>query len=174
MALYELPPYETRVDDSAYIAPNAVVLGCVTVGRRASVWFNAVLRGDNERIELGDESNVQEGAVLHGDVGHPLRIGKRVSVGHQATLHGCRIGDGSVVGAQAVLLDGVQLGRQCMVEAGTILGAGSVYPDKVLIGGSPARVLRELTRADLAGMAGNARDYVERAQRYKLTLSPGR
>jgi carbonic anhydrase/acetyltransferase-like protein (isoleucine patch superfamily) len=144
------------------------------VGRRASVWFNAVLRGDNERIELGDESNVQEGAVLHGDVGHPLRIGKRVSVGHQATLHGCRIGDGSVVGAQAVLLDGVQLGRQCMVEAGAILGAGSVYPDKVLIGGSPARVLRELTRADLAGMAGNARDYVERAQRYKLTLSPGR
>ena len=174
MALYRLPPYETRIDDSAYIAPNAVVLGCVTVGRRASVWFNAVLRGDNERIELGEESNVQEGAVLHGDVGHPLRIGKRVSVGHQATLHGCRIGDGSMVGAQAVLLDGVQVGRNCRVEPGAILGAGAVFPDNVLIGGAPAKVVRELTRADVAGMAEHARDYVERAQRYKLTLSPGR
>jgi carbonic anhydrase/acetyltransferase-like protein (isoleucine patch superfamily) len=172
--LYRLHPYETRVDDSAYIAPNATVLGCVTVGRRASIWFNAVLRGDNERIDLGEESNVQEGAVLHPETGHPLRIGKRVSVGHQATLHGCRIGDGSVVGAQAVLLDGVQVGRNCVVEAGAILSMGSVFPDNVLIGGSPARVVRELARADLAGMADNARDYVERAQRYKLTLSQAR
>jgi carbonic anhydrase/acetyltransferase-like protein (isoleucine patch superfamily) len=171
--LYRLPPYETRVDDSAYIAPTATVLGCVTVGRRASVWFNAVLRGDNERIELGEESNVQEGAVLHPD-SLPLRIGKRVSVGHQATLHGCRIGDGSVVGPQAVLLDGVQVGRNCVVEAGAILGAGAVFPDNVLIAGSPARVVRELARADIAGLAGNARDYAERAQRYKLTLSQAR
>jgi len=170
MAVYRLPPYETRIDDSAYVAPNATVVGCVTLGRRASVWFNATLRGDNERIEVGDESNVQEGAVLHTDVGHPLRLGKRVTVGHQATLHGCRIGDGTRVGIQAVVLNGAAIGRHCIVGAGAVVGEGEVFPDGVLLTGSPATIARELTKDELARLRQEAGDYVERAQRYKVTL----
>ena len=172
MTVYRLPPYETRIDDSAYVAPGAAVIGCVTLGRRASVWFNAVIRGDNERIEVGEDSNVQEGAVLHTDVGFPLRIGRRVSVGHQAMLHGCTIGDGSMVGIQAVVMNGAQIGRNSIVGAGALVTEGKVFPDNVLIIGSPAKVVRELRPGDIAGLAHNAADYAERAQRYKVTLEP--
>lgn len=170
MAVYRLPPYETKVDASAYVAPNATVVGCVTLGRRASIWFNATVRGDNERIEIGDESNVQEGAVLHADVGYPLRIGKRVTVGHQAMLHGCRVGDGTLVGIQAVVMNGARIGKNCIVGAGAVVTEGKVFPDGVLILGAPAKLVRELATQDLAMLALNASDYVERAQRYKMTL----
>lgn len=170
MTIYNLPPYETRIDDSAWVAPGAAVIGCVTLGRNTSVWFNAVIRGDNERIEVGEDSNVQEGAVLHTDVGYPLRIGRRVSVGHQAMLHGCQIGDGSMIGIQAIVMNGAQIGKNCIVGAGAVVTEGKVFPDNVLIVGCPAKVVRELTREDAVKLAGNAADYVERTQRYKLTL----
>ena len=170
MAIYSLPPYETRIDGSAYVAPGAIVIGCVTLERRSSVWFNAVIRGDNERIEVGEDSNVQEGAVLHTDVGFPLRIGKRVSVGHQATLHGCRIGDGTLIGIQATVMNGAEIGKNCIVGAGAVVTEGKIFPDNVLIVGCPAKVVRELKAEDIKGIATNASDYVERAKRYKLTL----
>jgi carbonic anhydrase/acetyltransferase-like protein (isoleucine patch superfamily) len=170
MTVYKLPPYETLIDNSAWVAPGAAVIGCVTLGRHASVWFNAVIRGDNERIEVGEDSNVQEGAVLHTDVGYPLRIGRRVSVGHQAMLHGCQVGDGSMIGIQAVVMNGAQIGKNCIVGAGAVVTEGKVFPDNVLIVGCPAKVVRELTGRDAANIDNNATDYVERAQRYKLTL----
>jgi carbonic anhydrase/acetyltransferase-like protein (isoleucine patch superfamily) len=170
MTVYNLPPYETLIDNSAWVAPGAAVIGCVTLGRHASVWFNAVIRGDNERIEVGEDSNVQEGAVLHTDVGYPLRIGRRVSVGHQAMLHGCQVGDGSMIGIQAVVMNGAQIGKNCIVGAGAVVTEGKVFPDNVLIVGCPAKVVRELTGRDAANIDNNATDYVERAQRYKLTL----
>lgn len=170
MTVYSLPPYETRIDDSAYVAPGATVIGCVTLARRSSVWFNAVIRGDNERIEVGEGSNIQEGAVLHTDVGFPMRIGRRVSVGHQATLHGCQIGDGTLIGIQAVVMNGAEIGKNCIVGAGAVVTEGKVFPDNVLIVGCPAKVVRELKAEDIASLANNASDYVERAKRYRLTL----
>jgi carbonic anhydrase/acetyltransferase-like protein (isoleucine patch superfamily) len=170
MTIYHLPPYETLIDDSAWVAPGAAVIGCVTLGRCVSVWFNAVIRGDNERIEVGEDSNVQEGAVLHTDPGFPLRIGRRVSVGHQAMLHGCRIGDGTMIGIQAIVMNGAEIGRNCIVGAGAVVTEGKVFPDNVLIVGCPAKVVRELRAEDAAGLAHNASDYVERAKRYRLTL----
>lgn len=168
--IYHLPPYETQIDDSAWIAPSAAVIGCVTLGRRSSVWFNAVIRGDNERIEVGEDSNIQDGVVLHTDIGHPLRIGRRVSVGHRAALHGCTVGDGSLIGIQAIVMNGAQIGRHCIVGAGAVVTEGKVFPDNVLIVGCPAKIVRELTAKDIAGLDHNAMDYVERAQRYRLTL----
>ena len=129
-----------------------------------------MIRGDNERIEVGEDSNVQEGAVLHTDVGFPLRIGKRVSVGHQATLHGCRIGDGTLIGIQATVMNGAEIGKNCIVGAGAVVTEGKIFPDNVLIVGCPAKVVRELKAEDIKGIATNASDYVERAKRYKLTL----
>jgi len=170
MTIYKLDPYETRIDDSAWVAPNAAVIGCVTLARRSSVWFNAVIRGDNERIEVGEDSNIQEGAVLHTDIGFPLRIGRRVSVGHQAMLHGCQIGDGSMIGIQAVVMNGAVIGKNSLVGAGAVVTEGKVFPDNVLIIGCPAKVVRELTADAIAGLSNNANDYVERAQRFKLTL----
>lgn len=170
MPIYNLPPYDTRIDDSAWVAPGAAVIGCVTLARNTSVWFNAVIRGDNERIEVGEDSNVQEGAVLHTDIGYPLRVGRRVSVGHQAMLHGCQIGDGSMIGIQAIVMNGAQIGKNCIVGAGAVVTEGKVFPDNVLIVGCPAKLVRELTGADAAKLQNNATDYVERAQRYKLTL----
>lgn len=170
MTIYTLAPYETRIDDSAWVAPNAAVIGCVTLARRSSVWFNAVIRGDNERIEVGEDSNVQEGAVLHTDIGFPLRIGRRVSVGHQAMLHGCQIGDGSMIGIQAVVMNGAEIGKNSLVGAGAVVTEGKVFPDNVLIIGCPAKVVRELSADDIVGLSNNANDYVERAQRFKLTL----
>jgi len=170
MTIYNLPPYETRIDDSAWVAPGAAVIGCVTLARHVNVWFNAVIRGDNERIEVGEDSNVQEGAVLHTDIGYPLRIGRRVSVGHQAMLHGCEIGDGSMIGIQAIVMNGAKVGKGCIVGAGAVVTEGKVFPDNVLIVGCPAKVVREITSTDAAKVDSNAADYVERARRYKLTL----
>ncbi|MEJ8848583.1 gamma carbonic anhydrase family protein [Variovorax rhizosphaerae] len=170
MTIYGLPPYETKIDEGAWVAPGAAVIGCVTLGRRASVWFNAVIRGDNERIEVGEDSNVQEGAVLHTDIGFPLRIGRRVSIGHQAMLHGCQVGDGSLIGIQAIVMNGAEIGRNSIVGAGAVVTEGKVFPDNVLIVGCPAKVLRELRAEEVAGLSSNAQDYAERAQRYRVTL----
>ena len=149
------------------MAPNASVIGNVILHTNASVWFGAVLRADNEPITLGVGSNVQENAVLHADPGFPLVVGDHVTIGHQAMLHGCTVGDGSLIGIQAVVLNGAVIGKQCLVGAGAIVTERKVFPDRSLILGAPAKRVRELTDQDLARLADGADDYVRKGALYR-------
>ncbi|OYV40632.1 MAG: gamma carbonic anhydrase family protein [Thiomonas sp. 20-64-5] len=170
MSIYQFAAWRPEIAADAYVAPGAHVMGRVRLQSRASVWFGAVLRGDNEPIDIGEESNVQDGAVLHTDPGYPLAVGPRVTIGHQAMLHGCSIGEGSLIGIQAVILNGAEIGRNCLVGAGALVTEGKVFPDGVLILGSPARVARELTPEAIAAIQANTRHYVERATRFAQEL----
>lgn len=170
MSLYQLAHKRPEIDASAFVAGEAVVIGDAILRRNTSVWPGAVLRADNERIEVGAGSNVQEGAVLHTDPGYPLQVGENVSIGHQAMLHGCTVGEGSLIGIQAVILNGAVIGRNCLVGAGALVTEGKSFPDNSLIIGSPAKVLRELTPEAIAGMHKNAAEYVERSAFYKEAL----
>ena len=163
MAKYSIGKRTPVVAVSAFVAHEAAIVGEVTVGERASVWFGAVLRGDNEPVKLGDGSNVQEGAVLHADPGFPLSIGSNVSVGHQAMLHGCTIGDGSLIGIQAVVLNGAVIGPESLVGACALVTERKVFPSRSLIVGAPAKVLRELTDVEVANLRANAADYAAKA-----------
>src|SRR5437763_85459 len=133
MTIYRLDNNTPEIPDTAFVAPEAVLIGKVRLGQRTSVWFGAVLRGDNEPIVIGDDSNVQECAVLHTDPGHAVEIGRRVTIGHQAMLHGCIVGDGALIGIQAVILNGAVIGRECLVGAGAIVTEGKSFPDRSLI-----------------------------------------
>jgi len=152
------------------VADSAEVIGRVSLGEGASVWYGAVLRGDNEWITIGARSNVQEGAVLHTDMGSPLSLGDEVTVGHQAMLHGCTVGDGSLIGIQAVVLNGAKIGRNCLVGAGAVVTEGKEFPDNSLILGSPAKAVRELTPEQLARIRLGALHYVENAQHHRTQL----
>lgn len=167
MAIYQLGDLVPHVPASAWVAESAQVIGQVTLGEDAAVWYGAVLRGDNDRIIIGHASNVQENAVLHTDAGVPLTIGDNVTVGHQAMLHGCTIGDGSLIGIQAVVLNGARIGRHCLVGAGALVTEGKEFPDGVLIVGSPARVARELTPDQIARLQTSAAHYVRQQQRHR-------
>ncbi|MGC9162631.1 MAG: gamma carbonic anhydrase family protein [Thiomonas sp.] len=170
MSIYQFANWRPEIAADAYVAPGAHVMGRVRLQPRSSVWFGAVLRGDNEPLDIGEESNVQDGSVLHTDPGYPLTVGPRVTIGHQAMLHGCTIGEGSLIGIQAVILNGAQIGRNCLVGAGALVTEGKVFPDGVLILGAPARVARELTPQDIAAMQANTQHYVERAGRFSREL----
>ena len=170
MPLYRLRDHAPQVPASAYVAAEATLIGQVSLGERASVWPGAVARGDNEPISIGDESNVQEGAVLHADPGFPLVIGNRVTVGHQAMVHGCTIGDGSLIGIQAVVMNGAVIGRDSIVGAGAIVTEGKRFPERSLILGAPAKVVRELTEADLKNLASAADSYVQRGGLFRDEL----
>jgi carbonic anhydrase/acetyltransferase-like protein (isoleucine patch superfamily) len=178
MSLYRLGdraaalPAAEGADANCWIAPNAVVLGDVTLKKNASVWFGAVLRGDNEPIVVGEESNVQDNAVLHTDPGYPLQIGPRVTVGHLAMLHGCTIGECSLIGIGAVILNGARIGRYCLIGAGALVPAGKVIPDYSLVIGSPGKVARELGEAERAELEQSAARYVANWRRYKSELEP--
>lgn len=163
MPLYRLGEKAPSVDPTAFVAAEATLVGDVRVGPQASVWFQAVARGDNEPIVIGAQSNVQEGAVLHADPGFPLTIGERVTVGHQAMVHGCTIGEGSLIGIQAVVLNGAKIGKHCLVGAGAIVTERKEFPDRSLILGAPAKVVRQLTDEDVARLEQAAAGYVERA-----------
>ena len=171
MAIYRLGDDLPRLAPGAWVAETAQVIGRVALGADASVWFGAVLRGDNEWITLGARSNVQDGSVLHTDIGSPLTLGEDVTVGHQAMLHGCSIGDGSLVGIQAVVLNGARIGKVCLVAAGALVTEGKEFADGSLIVGSPAKVLRPLTDSELARMARGAVHYVLNARRYASMLA---
>jgi len=149
-----------------FIADNAAVIGSVILENNVSIWFNAVLRGDNEPIHIGANSNIQDGAVIHTDIGTPLRVGANVSVGHQAMLHGCTIGDGSLIGIKAVLLNHSIIGKNCLIGANTLITEGKVIPDKSLVVGSPGKILRTLTDAEITALLTNADHYVELMARY--------
>ncbi len=167
MAIYQLDDDIPRIADSAWVADSAQVIGRVELQEGASVWFGAVLRGDNEWITVGRGSNVQDGSVLHTDLGVPLVIGDGVTVGHQVTLHGCTIGDGSLIGMQAVILNGAKIGRHSLVGAGALVTEGQTFPDGVLLLGRPAKVARELTPEQIARIAGSATRYVDQARRHR-------
>jgi carbonic anhydrase/acetyltransferase-like protein (isoleucine patch superfamily) len=170
VTVYALGGNTPQVPETAFVAAEATLVGKVRLGERASVWFGAVLRGDNELIAIGDASNVQDGAVLHTDPGYPLTVGTGVTIGHQAMLHGCTIGDGSLIGIQAVAMNGVVIGRQCIVGAGALLTEGKVFPDRTVIMGSPAKVVREISESDLRMIAAAADSYASRAARYRSLL----
>lgn len=170
MAIYQLGEHSPEIDPTAYVAESATVIGKVTLAENASVWFGATLRGDNERITIGANSNVQEGTVMHTDMGYPLDIGANVTIGHQAMLHGCTVGDGSLVGIQAVILNGARIGKGCLVGAGALVTEGKEFPDGSLILGSPAKAVRTLTQQDLQGLQAGAASYVARGRLFKAQL----
>lgn len=172
MPLYRLGETAPRLADDAWIAPGAQVIGHVVLGDGASIWFNAVVRGDNEPITIGARSNIQDGSVLHSDPGSPLTIGEGVIVGHKVTLHGCTIGDNALIGIGAVILNRAVIGQNSIVGAGSLVPEGKTFPDGVLILGSPARVVRELTPEQVAGLRRSADHYVANAQRFARDLSP--
>ena len=170
MPLYRIDDRAPEIAPSAYIAEQATLIGRVVVGERATVLAGAVARADNEPIAIGNESNVQEGAVLHADPGFPLTIGKRVTVGHQAMLHGCTIGDGTLIGIQAVVMNGAVIGASCLVGAGAVVTEGKSFPERSLILGAPAKAVRTLTDADIANLERAASGYVERGAQFRTDL----
>ena len=170
MAVYRLGETLPSIDSTAWVADSAQVIGDVHLGDQASVWFGAVLRGDNTRLHIGRRSNIQDGAIVHSDVGSPVHLGDDVTVGHQAMLHGCTVGDGSLIGIQAVVLNGARIGKGCLVAAGAVVTEGKEFPDGSLIMGAPAKVARELTPEQLAGLLRSAASYVAKAQQFKSSL----
>ena len=170
MAVYRIGDDTPRIDPSAWIADNATVIGRVTLAAGTSVWYGAVLRGDNDAITIGRDSNVQDGCVLHTDPGWPLTLGDQVSVGHQVMLHGCTVGDGTLVGIQSVLLNGAKIGRHSIVGAGSLVTEGKEFPDGALIVGRPAKLVRMLTPEEHAAVLRSAAIYVDKAARHRAGL----
>ncbi len=153
-----------------FVAANASVIGTVILEDNVSVWFNAVIRGDNEPIHIGTNSNIQDGAVLHADPGAPLTIGSNVTVGHLVMLHGCTIGDGSLIGIHSGILNHAVIGRNCLIGANTLITEGKVIPDNSLVVGSPGKVLRTLSEEEITAIHANAARYVENLKRYLSSL----
>jgi carbonic anhydrase/acetyltransferase-like protein (isoleucine patch superfamily) len=170
MTAYKLGEVSPSISASAYIAPNASVVGNVVLAENCSVWFGATLRGDNERIAIGAGSNVQDSAVLHTDPGFPLSVASNVSIGHQAMLHGCSVGEGSLIGIQSVVLNGAVIGKNCLVGAGAIITERKVFADGSLIFGAPAKVIRELTAEERENILKIAVNYAERGAYYRIQL----
>ncbi len=170
MALYALDDLTPQVDPTAWVADEACVIGQVTIGPQAGIWYGAVVRGDSAAIHIGARSNVQDNSVLHVDMNVPLVIGEDVTVGHQVVLHGCTIGDGSLIGIQAVVLNRARIGRNCLVAAGALVTEGKEFPDGSLIMGSPAQVVRELSPEALERLRFSSAFYVRNAQRHRAGL----
>jgi carbonic anhydrase/acetyltransferase-like protein (isoleucine patch superfamily) len=172
MALYQLDEHTPDVHPSAWVADNAQVMGRVHLHQDASVWFGTVIRGDTETIEVGQGSNIQDGSVLHADVGFPLTVGQHVTVGHMVMLHGCTIGDESLIGIGAVVLNGAKIGKNCLVGAGSLVTEGKEFPDGSMIMGTPAKVVRKLSPEQIEGLRKSAKHYIANAQRYRAGLTP--
>lgn len=152
--------------DEHFIAPNATVIGSVVLQNRSSIWFNAVVRGDNDPIVIGEGTNIQDGSVLHTDEGVPLNVGAGVTVGHMVMLHGCTVGDNSLIGIKAVVLNHTKIGKNCIIGANTLLPEGKEIPDNSLVMGSPGRVVRQLKDEEINGLKHAAEHYVENMRRY--------
>ena len=167
MAVYELDGTQPRVADSAWVADSAQVMGNVVLGEDSSVWFGTVIRGDTETITVGRGSNIQDASVLHADIGKPLTIGDNVTVGHQVMLHGCTIGDESLIGIGAIVLNGAKIGRHCLVGAGALVTEGKEFPDGSMIIGSPAKAVRQLTPEQIEGLKLSAQHYMDNARRFR-------
>ncbi len=170
MAIFELDGNAPQLGDGAWVAESAELIGRVELHKNASVWPKVIIRGDNDLIQIGEGSNVQDASILHTDPGYRLIIGKQVTIGHQVMLHGCHIGDGSLVGIGAVILNGAKIGKHCLVGAGALVTEGKEFPDGSMILGSPAKVVKTLTPEQMTGIEDIAGRYVKNAQRYQQTL----
>ena len=167
---YDLEDKKPKNSGENWVAPNATIIGDVTLEKNSSVWFNAVIRGDNENIHVGEGSNVQDGSVLHTDPGCPLRIGKDVTIGHIVMLHGCTIGDNSLIGIGAVILNNAKIGKNCIVGAKALITENKDIPDNSLVVGAPGRVVRKLTDDEIGKITENAKHYQDNWKRYVKTV----
>ena len=172
--IYELDGIAPEIAEDAWVAPDANLIGKVVLEAAASVWFGCTLRGDNEEIRVGAGSNVQENCVLHTDMGHPLVIGANVTVGHKAMLHGCVIGEGSLIGMGATVLNGARIGRGCLIGAGALITEGKEIPDFSLVMGAPGKVVRQLDAEAQARLLKSAAGYRANAARFRAGLKPAR
>ena len=167
MTIYALGAREPQIDPSAWVAPGCHVIGSIALGAESSVWFGAVLRGDNEMITLGAGSNIQENSVLHTDPGCPLIIGEGCTIGHKAMLHGCTIGRNSLVGMGATILNGAVIGENCLIGAGALIPEGKIIPDGSLVMGMPGKIVRELDETAIEGLKKSALNYQANAERFR-------
>jgi carbonic anhydrase/acetyltransferase-like protein (isoleucine patch superfamily) len=168
---YSLAERKVVTKGDYWIAPSACVIGGVVLENNASVWFNVVIRGDNDLITIGENSQVQDGSVVHSDPGFPCTLGKNVSIGHLAMVHGCTIGDGTLIGIKSVILNGAVIGKNCLIGANSLVGEGKVIPDGSLVLGSPGRVVRALTPEEITRINRTAENYVKRFKRYQAGLA---
>ncbi len=167
---YSLKDQRVKTLGDYFIAPNAAVIGSVILGNNVSVWFNSVIRGDNDTITIGDNSQVQDGCIIHSDPGYPVTIGNGVSVGHMSMLHGCTIEDGVLVGINSVILNGAHIGKNTLIGANSLIAEGKEIPEGVLVIGSPGRVVRKLTDEEISFLNESAKIYVKKMKRYKIEL----
>ncbi len=171
MAIYNLGDRQPVLGREAWVAPNATLIGDVHLGDEASIWWNAVVRGDNDTITIGAGSNIQDGSVLHVDAGVPMILGANVTVGHLVMLHGCTIGEESLIGIKSVILNHAVIGRHCIIGANSLIPEGKVIPERSLVMGSPGKVVRQLSDDDVARLLLAAQGYVENARRYRALLA---
>ena len=170
MPIYPLGELTPKVDPDSWIAPNATLIGQVEVAKGASIWWNCTVRGDTDLLSVGENSNIQDNSVLHTDPGIPMVVGKNVTVGHRVILHGCTIGDNTLIGMGSTLLNGSVIGKNCLIGANTLIPEGKVIPDRSLVVGLPGRIVRELTDEEVAGLQTSADRYVVQWQRYVREL----
>jgi carbonic anhydrase/acetyltransferase-like protein (isoleucine patch superfamily) len=170
VAIYQFGDDAPRIAPTAWVADSAQVIGRIELGEQVGIWYGAVLRGDNEWITIGARSNVQDGSVMHTDVGAPLVVGSDVTIGHQVMLHGCTVGDGSLIGMQAIVLNGARIGKNCLVAAGAVVPEGRVYEDGWLIIGAPAKPVRPLEPEQLQRLRDSASSYVRNAERHRTMV----
>ena len=171
MTLYALAEKSPCVDDSAWIAPDANIIGNVILGKNTSVWFCTTLRGDNELIDIGAGSNIQESTVMHTDIGYPLTIGENCTIGHKVMLHGCKIGNNSLIGMGAIVLNGATIGDNCLIGAGALITENKVIPDGSLVMGSPGKIVRQLDAEAIQRLRNSALNYQENAKRFSNQLN---
>ena len=168
--VYALGSKKPVLHGNNYIAPNATVIGDVVIGKNANVWWNVVIRGDNDTVTIGEDVNIQDGSVLHTDEGVPLTLEKGVSIGHMVMLHGCTVKEGSLIGIKAVVLNHAVIGRDCLIGANSLIPEGKVIPDRSLVVGSPGRVVRQLSDEEVMNVRGIAQHYLDNAARYLKEL----
>ncbi|MDP7591301.1 MAG: gamma carbonic anhydrase family protein [Litorilituus sp.] len=168
--IYQLGEKKPRISDTSYIAPTATIIGNTEIADNASVWFNVVIRADMDKVTIGENSNIQDGSILHVDSGYPMTIANNVTVGHKVMLHGCTIGEGSLIGMNAVILNGANIGKYCLIGANALVTENMQVPDGSLVMGSPAKIVKQLDKKAQALIARGAEHYVQNGQRYKEEL----
>ena len=166
--IYDLEKNVPEISTDSWVAPNAIIIGKVKLEKNSSIWFNAVLRGDIEKIVIGENSNIQDGSVLHTDPGYPLTVGKGVTVGHMVMLHGCEISDDTLIGIGSTILNKAKIGKNCIIGANTLVTENKVIPDNSLVLGSPGKVVRKVTDEEIKVIRENAKHYVKNSKRYKV------
>ena len=166
--IYDLEKNVPEISADSWVAPNAIIIGKVKLEKNSSIWFNAVLRGDIEKIVIGENSNIQDGSVLHTDPGYPLTVGKGVTVGHMVMLHGCEISDDTLIGIGSTILNKAKIGKNCIIGANTLVTENKTIPDNSLVLGSPGKVIRKVTDDEIKAIRENAKHYVKNSKRYKI------